>query len=317
MSSSPLDPNNTSADATAPASPRQVAGSPVVVELERIVVGVDGSAEAAVAAAWAAALAHELGSQLTVASVWRPSRGELPKSEERAERDQARSVLEESWSEAARAVDPSCTSRLLEGVTPDALLDLADAIDAGLVVVGTRGRGGFAGLRLGSFSDWLAHRAVRPLAVVPTARRTGIRRMVIGLDGSDGWPSLVTLGTALAAPLGADVTAIHVLEPRRPWRSAPLERERTEALAALDNWTAYLRDCGVPVTTRLIEHRHPADALLAAADDVDADVVMISTRAFGEYRLLRLGGVTMQLVHHSDRPVIIVPPPEWAGDLRL
>ena len=43
---------------------------------------------------------------------------------------------------------------------------------------------------------------------------------------------------------------------------------------------------------------------------MNADAIVIGTRDFSGYRFLRLGGVTMALVHHSDRPVIIVPPPE-------
>ena len=58
--------------------------------------------------------------------------------------------------------------------------------------------------------------------------------------------------------------------------------------------------------TRLVDHRHAAEALLAVAGEVDADLLMIGTRGFSDYRLLRLGGVTMQLLHHSDRPVIVV-----------
>ena len=161
--------------------------------LERILVGVDGSTQAAGAEAWAARLAQDLGAWLVVASVWRPSRPELPEAEARVERDQALHLLQDSWAQPAHLGTDPVESVLLDGDSPDALLDDADRIDADLVVVGTRGRGGFAGLRMGSFSDYVTHRTTRPLAVIPADAEPGVSRIVVGLDGSEGYPWVVGL----------------------------------------------------------------------------------------------------------------------------
>jgi nucleotide-binding universal stress UspA family protein len=53
--------------------------------------------------------------------------------------------------------------------SPTHLLAL-ESKNAGLLVVGARGRGGFSGLHLGSISRGLIHEALCPLAVVPAGR---------------------------------------------------------------------------------------------------------------------------------------------------
>jgi len=60
---------------------------------------------------------------------------------------------------------PPITVRAIHGHPGQALLEAAK--DAELLVVGTRGHGGFAGLLLGSTSTYLAHHAPCPLVIVP------------------------------------------------------------------------------------------------------------------------------------------------------
>lgn len=60
---------------------------------------------------------------------------------------------------------PPITTRAIQGHPGHALLDAAK--DADLLVVGTRGHGGFAGLLLGFTSTYLAHHAPCPLVIVP------------------------------------------------------------------------------------------------------------------------------------------------------
>ena len=67
---------------------------------------------------------------------------------------------------AARCGVPFDT-RVVDGDPAPAIMELADEVDAVMVVVGRRGCGGFAELLLGSVPHRLTHHCERPVLVVP------------------------------------------------------------------------------------------------------------------------------------------------------
>ena len=84
-------------------------------------------------------------------------------------RDRAQRVADEA-AETVAEVAPSveCEAVVLNGQPAEALLGASE--DADLVVVGSRGLGGFKRLMLGSVSDQVVHHAVCPVLVVHPSR---------------------------------------------------------------------------------------------------------------------------------------------------
>lgn len=135
-----------------------------------IVVGVDGSAPFSEALRWAADEARRRGATLRVVMAWGIPPGALYPGlmpEELFTRipDETRARLD------VQIVDvlgehPDVAIERLVGEGPAARLILDHAEDATLVVVGSRGHGGFTGLLMGSTSSQVAHHAPCPVTVV-------------------------------------------------------------------------------------------------------------------------------------------------------
>ena len=142
-----------------------------VSEWRTIVVGVDGSSHSRRALAWAAAEAAHHGTDLIVLNVWEhtllPPAGSVSVSEryvpdpsQRTADDLLQVIKEELGEQPPVLVQPM----VRQGRPAKVLIE--ESADANLLVVGTRGHGGFAGLVLGSVSQHVAAYAQCPVTVV-------------------------------------------------------------------------------------------------------------------------------------------------------
>ncbi|MBE4720023.1 universal stress protein [Pseudarthrobacter sp. AB1] len=182
---------------------------------DRVVVGYDGSVEAALAVRWAARHAALLDCELQVVhcSLWpllTKNLGPVKGVAGSGRQHQARAILDEGQAEAlSMAPRVRIRSSLVYGLPAAHLLRLSDG--ARLLVVGSRGIGGFMGLLVGSVSLELAATASCPVAVIRLVHNPE-GRIVVGIDSSGSSGALNT-ACALASATGADLTIIHVIRP--------------------------------------------------------------------------------------------------------
>jgi nucleotide-binding universal stress UspA family protein len=140
------------------------------VKIERIVVGIDGSDNSRKALGWAAELARALDAEVVavhcVGLLERFASGPSPDAD--TTNGDARHRFDTDW--CAALDDPTVRStRLLRDGNPvTVLLGVAEEFDAGLIVVGSRGLGGYPELLLGSTSTQVAQHSTRPVVVVPS-----------------------------------------------------------------------------------------------------------------------------------------------------
>jgi nucleotide-binding universal stress UspA family protein len=142
-----------------------------------IVVGVDGSDHSRQVLEWAVREAGLRNASLTVLAVWQVASNYWTGKPEVYAADQAEAEkLRQAAEEAARkAVDAagapapaSVTVRTVSGIASQELVSASN--DADLVVVGARGGGGFAHLRLGSTTNQVVNHSTAPVVVIPVGR---------------------------------------------------------------------------------------------------------------------------------------------------
>jgi nucleotide-binding universal stress UspA family protein len=93
-----------------------------------------------------------------------PVPGKLPEVE--TIRKEAHELIERAVATVGDVTGVKIEHRVVEGSAPEVLIDRAS--DADLLVVGSRGLGGFRGLLLGSVSQQCVLHATRPMVVVPS-----------------------------------------------------------------------------------------------------------------------------------------------------
>ncbi|MEU2289011.1 universal stress protein [Streptomyces sp. NPDC013178] len=288
-----------------------------------VVVGVDGSASslAAVEAAVREARWRGAGLRLVHAFIWPAMHVPLGRSQLGPPEGGMRNMVERLLTEAeerARSMAPEVEiSRAV--VTGDALTVLeAQSRAAELLVVGSRGMGGFVGLMVGSTAVHLAAHGRCPVLVV---REQGERSgpIVMGVDGSSAGAGAVDFAFTEAALREAGLVALHAWtnwnapmpEPQdvtMPYANglesmaAQEERLLSQALAG---YQETYPDVSVK---REVVHGGTREALIEASRK--AQLLVVGARGRGGFAGLLLGSVSQAMLHHAHCPVAVVRNPD-------
>ncbi|MGA5710473.1 universal stress protein [Streptomyces cellulosae] len=284
-----------------------------------VVVGVDGAASGLAAVEAAAREARLRGAALRVvhAFIWPALHVPLGPSPSGPPEGGLRNLADRLVAEAverARATAPEVeVSPAVVTGEPLTVLE-AQSRAAELVVVGSRGMGGFVGLLVGSTAVHLAAHGRCPVLVVreqPSAEGP----IVLGVDGSAAGEQAVDFAFAEAELRKAPLVALHAWTtwnaplPAPKDLSAPYanppgalageeERLLSEALAGHQE-----RYPGVVVEHKVV-HGGTREALIEASRS--AQLLVTGARGRGGFAGLLLGSVSQALLHHAHCPVAVV-----------
>ncbi len=138
-----------------------------ITQFNKVIVGVDGSPSSNAALEWAAQEAEIRGATLELIHAWNYPNlgyGGYVAVLEDFEKD-ASSLLDEVVASVKKGhPNLKLVSSLLQGPTAQTIMDRAKEAD--MVVVGSRGRGGFSGLLLGSVGQQLVHHCPAPVVII-------------------------------------------------------------------------------------------------------------------------------------------------------
>jgi len=206
------------------------------------------------------------------------------------------------------------------------ILAAAGERGADVVVCGTRGRGAVARSVLGSTSSSLLHHAERAVLIVPEAEAPTDGPLLIAYDGSPAArEAIAAVGRLLP---GRSALVVHAWESAlrhslsgRALIGAPLPeiREfrddletwlREAAEATVEEGVELAQTAGLDAHGEAVESRSTAWRVLAAtAETHDAAVVVAGSQGHGGVASVLLGSVSAGLVHHAERPTLIVRAP--------
>jgi nucleotide-binding universal stress UspA family protein len=278
--------------------------------MDEFVVGLDGSDESVLALRWAVAVAQLADAPVRAVEAWQypklsvvPGMAPLGSPEEMDEHTAA--DLRDLVTKTLGSVPPSVSLEALRGPAAGAILQTLTPDS--VLVLGTRGRGGFKGLVLGSVSRESIEYAPCPVVIVRHDRPPVDRKSVIlvGKDGSEGAASALDWAIALGQMTGARVAAVYAWDAGVSEVNPRLhQRPRAEAQSSVEGWTAESRaDVG-----SIEVEGEPRAKLTELAQRLDAKLIVVGRRGTSRLRGLRTGGVTSYLVSNSPTTVAVIPP---------
>jgi nucleotide-binding universal stress UspA family protein len=295
------------------------------VAFRTILVATDESADAHVALDAAADLAKRSGSTLHLVTAYEAPAavyaapnylglGELLGTLEEAARD----LLSR---EKVRVEDLGSSVHGLHaerGPACEAIVQIADMVDADLIVVGSRDSGALRRIIAGSVSTQVLHRTRRPVLIVRGgATSWPPAHMIVGFDRSSTSRCAAQVAASIARLYAdASMELLEVVPPPSAQAIGYVSYSDDDEVeqGSLDMLAKSLEDAAGHVITAAQAPGDPAAVLLARANSqTGSSLIVVGSRGLGSVLRLLLGSVSTKLLHSGHTPLLIVPADEIAS----
>src|SRR5215217_2800607 len=290
-----------------------------------ILLATDGSREDELAAKSALGLAQQTGSELHVVHVLAsPLDTQDPSSFEPEVRRQLEKRTRERIDELVGRIESSggdvAGSHLGVGRPDAVIIGQAEQIGAGVIVMGSRGRGGVRRALMGSVSDSVVRHAHCPVMVVRGEAVVFPNKILLATDGSEEANLAASTAAEMAKSTNSELHVVCVehtpdifyempgivLDPNLQSR---LEEGVDEAAkTTLEEQVQKIKETGIEVAGAHTREGFPDEEIVGVAGRLSAGLIVMGSRGRGPLRRALLGSVSDSVVRHAHCPVLVVRP---------
>jgi nucleotide-binding universal stress UspA family protein len=179
---------------------------------------------------------------------------------------------------------------------PQAILAEVARLRPGFIIMGRRGRTDLKSILLGSVTNRIIGLSPVPILVVPRLGPFTFGRPLLASDGSPSSEAAWRQALVLARAWSVQLLAVS---------AAQKEEEYPEVEAILEKLQEEAREQGAPLTTHMVQGQ-PAEAILRAAEVLEADLLILGSHGRTGLKRLFLGSVAERVVGRAACPVLIV-----------
>ncbi|MBE0611950.1 MAG: universal stress protein [Dehalococcoidia bacterium] len=188
---------------------------------------------------------------------------------------------------------------------------LKESESASAIVIATHGRGGFRAMIVGSVADKVIRGATVPVLAEPGRDQPAVpvpgKAIVVGLDGSPEAEQGLAMARELAAASNVPIVLVRAFSLPPPagieFSYYPADLGATLEAAAKE----YLQATAQPGEKYVLMQGDAATAVLEAADQHDAGLIVLTSTGKGLAKRIALGSTTDRVVHSTSRSVLVVP----------
>ena len=292
---------------------------------EKILVPLDGSDLAEIALPYAEELAGALGCDITLIHVSESADEKYENMHQLYIEKIVEATIQgaEKFRKNKRAKKIKVSSVHLTGHVAEQIVDYAYKENIGLIVMTTHGRSGIRRWILGNVAAKVVRATDRPIALIrakdtpPEARAERINKILVPLDGSKASEVVIPHVSELASKLKAEVVLFQVVAPSyfvyaipgeavlQPHSPEDLQNMIENSKLYLDKVGAEFRDKGIETTSE-VGIGGPAEEIIRIADEIQVDMVAMSTHGHSSISLWAFGSNADKVLHAGDTPVLLV-----------
>lgn len=217
------------------------------------------------------------------------------------------------------------TTRVGTGIPSEEVIAAAQAEDADLILLGTRGKSGLAHVLLGSTAERVIRMAPCPVLAVPmpkpkdpVGQGVTLDRILVPTDLSDCSLEAVQYAQVVAGQAKATIELLHIMEPASYGIDFTIEsadereQKRKAATEQLDALSCQFTAMGIAAKVSLRGGR-PSEAILEVAARSASDLIVMGTHGRRGLSHMWAGSVTEAVLRRGTIPVLAVRKPAFSG----